>query len=236
MKHQGKWRRIPVRRYLPVIPALLALVTSPASSGAEAPAFANKDQKMLYHWGTALADELANVGARDPEELRWIYRGMSDRVAGKSPPFTAEELTGLTNYLLDRIEKNGVAEQAQSVVFLREKAREPNAVVTKSGLIYREIVKGKGAQAARNSKVKVAYVGRLRNGWVFDSSRQRGGPLETPLTGVIACWQEAIPMMKVGGKASITCPPGLAYADAGTNTIPPGSALVFEVELLAAGK
>ncbi len=176
------------------------------------------------------------MGARSPEELEWIFRGMRDRVAGKSPPFTAEELTGLTNYLLGRIEKNGVSEQAQSVVFLREKAKEPNAVVTKSGLIYREIAKGKGAQAASNSTVKVAYVGKLRNGWVFDSSRQRGGPLKTPLSTVIACWQEAIPMMKVGGKAAITCPPGLAYGDGGTNTIPPGSALDFEVELLEVGK
>jgi FKBP-type peptidyl-prolyl cis-trans isomerase FkpA len=236
MKLQGKLRRIPVHRYLLVVPVLLAVVIAPVSSRAEPPAFSNSEQKMLYHWGTALADELANVGARDPKELEWIFRGMRDRVAGKSPPFTAEELTALTDYLLGRIKKNGVAEQAQSVVFLRERAKEPNAVVTRSGLVYRDIVKGKGAQATSDSKVKVAYVGRLRNGWVFDSSRQRGSPLEIPLSGVIGCWREAIPMMKVGGKAELTCPPALAYGDDGTNTIPPGSALVFEVELLGAGK
>ncbi len=236
MKHQGNWRRIPVRHCLPTVALLLAVMISPAISRAEPPAFKTSEQRMLYHWGTALADELANVGARDPQELEWIFRGMRDRVAGKSPPFTGEELTALTNYLLGRIQKNGVAEEAQSVVFLREKAKEPNAVVTKSGLVYREIAKGKGKQAASNSKVKVAYVGRLRNGWVFDSSRQRGGPLETPLNSVIDCWKEAIPMMKAGGKAAITCPPKMAYGDGGTNTIPPGSALAFEVELLEVGK
>lgn len=208
----------------------------PAWGTEEPPPFKTTEQKMLYQWGAAIADELANVGARKPEELEWIFRGMRDRVAGRSPPFTAEELTTMTNYLLKRIEKNGVAEEAQSVMYVKEKAREPNAVVTRSGLVYRETVRGKGAQATSGAKVKVAYAGRLRNGWVFDSSRQRGAPLEMPLTGVIPCWREAIPMMKVGGKATITCPPELAYGDGGTNNIPPGSALTFDVELLGVSK
>jgi FKBP-type peptidyl-prolyl cis-trans isomerase len=176
------------------------------------------------------------VGATDPKELEWIFRGMGDRVAGKSPAFTADELSRLTTYLLGRIQKNGVAEQAHSLAYAREKAKEPNAAVTKSGLVYREIAKGNGAQPARNSTVKVEYVGKLRNGWVFDSSRQRGAPIETPLTAVIGCWQEAIPMMKVGGKAAITCPPDLAYGDGGTHNIPPGSALTFDLELLDVAK
>ncbi|MBL8201151.1 MAG: FKBP-type peptidyl-prolyl cis-trans isomerase [Chromatiales bacterium] len=229
-------RLTPVRRCLPFVGILLATMIVPLRSLAEPPEFKTADQRMLYHWGTSIADELANVGASDPRELEWIFRGMSDRVAGKSPPFTAAELSNLTNYLLDRIQKNGVAEQARSVAYVTGKAKEPNAVVTRSGLVYREIAKGKGAQASKTSTVKVAYVGRLRNGWVFDSSRQRGAPLDTALSAVIPCWQEAIPMMKVGGKASITCPPALAYGDGGTHNIPPGSALTFEVDLLGVGK
>lgn len=227
-----------IRRGWPALVAVVAVAFLPGGGHAQEgpsgpPAFKTKDQKMLYHWGTAIADELANVGARDPAELEWIFRGMRDRVAGKSPPFTTEELNAMTNYLLNRIEKNGVAEAAQAVVYVRDKGREPGAVVTKSGLVYRPLAQGKGAQPGAGAKVKVAYEGRLRNGWVFDSSRQRGGPLETSLQNVIPCWKEAIPLMRVGGKASITCPPGLAYGDNGTNNIPPGSALTFQVELLA---
>jgi len=236
MRLRKAWRWLPAHSRVLITLAVLVAVIQPATSRGELPASSTSDQKMLYHWGTAIADELANVGAKDPAELEWIFRGMKDRVAGKSPPFAADELSRLTEYLLARMEKNGVAEKAQAVVYAREKAKAPNAVVTKSGLVYREIAKGSGAGPTKESKVTVEYVGRLRNGWVFDSSRQRGAPLETPLTGVIACWQEAIPMMKAGGKAEITCPPGLAYGDGGTYNIPPGSALTFEVQLLKVAK
>ena len=220
---------------LAALAAVLVSTVGPASS-AEQPAPATNDQKMLYQWGAAIADELANVGANDPEELRWIFRGMSDRVYGRSPAYTSEDLTRLTNYLLARIEKNGVAEEARSVAYLKEKAKEPKAIVTKSGLVYREILAGKGARPAKDATVTVAYAGKLRNGWVFDSSRQRGSPLQMSLKSVIGCWQEAIPMMKVGGKSVITCPPGLAYGANGTNNIPPGAALTFDVELLDVAK
>ncbi|MEO8444096.1 MAG: FKBP-type peptidyl-prolyl cis-trans isomerase [Gammaproteobacteria bacterium] len=208
----------------------------PTNSPAGPTEISTSEQQLLYQWGAGIADEMANVGATDPKELEWVFRGVRDRVAGKSRPFSAEEQSQLTKYLLDRIQKNGVAEQAQSVVYLSAKAREPNAVVSGTGIVYRETLAGDGAQPAAESTVKVEYVGKLRNGWVFDSSRQRGTPLETSLTGVIKCWQEAIPMMKVGGKATVTCPPSLAYGDGGTYNIPPGSALTFDVELLEVRK
>jgi FKBP-type peptidyl-prolyl cis-trans isomerase FkpA len=68
---------------------------------------------------------------------------------------------------------------------------------------------------------------------VFDSSVQRGQPATLPLTGVIKCWSEAIPTMKVGGKAKLVCPAEVAYGDRGMPpVIKPGATLVFEVELL----
>lgn len=204
----------------------------PATGLAAGPDFRTDQQKLDYQWGTAIADELANVGATDPAELEWIFRGMRDRVAGKSPPFSQEEGTRLTSYLLERIRQNGVAEQARAATYLAAKAKEPGVVVSASGLVYREVRAGKGASPKKDSSVKVEYTGRLRNGWVFDSSGQRGGPFQGPLTGVIPCWQEALTRMKTGGKAVITCPPALGYGDGGTYNIPPGSALTFEVELL----
>ena len=70
------------------------------------------------------------------------------------------------------------------------------------------------------------------NGTEFDSSYRRNEPAQFPLGGVIPCWTEGVQKMKVGGKARLVCPSGLAYGDAGRPSIPGGATLVFEVELL----
>jgi FKBP-type peptidyl-prolyl cis-trans isomerase len=81
--------------------------------------------------------------------------------------------------------------------------------------------------------VKVHYVGTLRDGTVFDSSRERGTPAQFPLNRVIPCWTEGVQKMKVGGKGRLTCPASIAYGDRGAPPkIKPGAALAFEVELL----
>ena len=83
------------------------------------------------------------------------------------------------------------------------------------------------------STVRVHYHGTLVDGTVFDSSKERGEPLEFPLRNVIKGWQEGVALMKVGGKATLVCPPDIAYGDSGSPpVIAPGATLVFEVELL----
>ena len=82
--------------------------------------------------------------------------------------------------------------------------------------------------------MRVHYHGTLADGKVFDSSVQRGQPAEFPLNRVIPCWTEGVAMMKVGGKAKLTCPPQIAYGARGAGgVIPPNATLTFEVELLA---
>ncbi len=80
--------------------------------------------------------------------------------------------------------------------------------------------------------VEVHYHGTLEDGTVFDSSVERGRPAKFPLTRVIRCWTLGIPQMKVGGKATLTCPPELAYGERSTGRIPANATLIFEVELL----
>ena len=82
---------------------------------------------------------------------------------------------------------------------------------------------------------QVHYTGTLSDGTVFDSSFSRGEPTEFKLSSVIPGWQEGLQMMKVGGKARLTIPPGLAYGDKQMNTIPPNSELTFEVEGVGVG-
>jgi FKBP-type peptidyl-prolyl cis-trans isomerase FkpA len=113
-------------------------------------------------------------------------------------------------------------------------AKEAGAVVTASGLVYRSLKDGSGAQpASANDTVKVHYRGTLPNGTEFDSSYKRNAPIDFPLNRVIPCWTEGVQRMKVGGKAKLTCPPGIAYgANGAGGVIPPNATLHFEVELL----
>jgi FKBP-type peptidyl-prolyl cis-trans isomerase FkpA len=113
-------------------------------------------------------------------------------------------------------------------------AKEAGAVVTASGLVYRSLKDGTGAQPASSSDtVKVHYRGTLPNGTEFDSSYKRNTPIDFPLNRVIPCWTEGVQRMKVGGKAKLTCPPAIAYgANGAGGVIPPNATLHFEVELL----
>lgn len=116
-------------------------------------------------------------------------------------------------------------------------AKEPGAVVTPSGLVFRTLTPGSGASPSASDTVKVHYRGTLGNGTEFDSSYKRGEPAQFPLSRVIPCWTEGVAMMKVGGKAKLTCPSSIAYGTRGAGgLIPPNATLNFEVELLAIGR
>jgi len=116
-------------------------------------------------------------------------------------------------------------------------AKEPGAVVTPSGLVYRSLQDGQGASPAATDVVKVHYRGTLPDGREFDSSYKSGKPASFPLDRVIKCWTEGVQRMKVGGKAKLTCPSTIAYGErgAGNGLIPPNATLFFEVELIDIG-
>lgn len=112
-------------------------------------------------------------------------------------------------------------------------AKEPGAVKTDSGLVFRSLVEGKGPRPTAAATVKVHYEGTFIDGTIFDSSKQRGQPIAFPLKRVIKCWTEGVQKIRVGGKAKLVCPPAIAYGPGGMpGAIPPNSTLVFEVELL----
>ena len=107
-------------------------------------------------------------------------------------------------------------------------------VTTASGLVYESLKEGAGASPAATDTVKVHYRGMFLDGKEFDSSYKRGEPTEFPLNRVIACWTEGVQRMKPGGKARLTCPPGIAYgANGAGGVIPPNATLNFEVELVS---
>lgn len=109
-------------------------------------------------------------------------------------------------------------------------------VTTASGLKYVDLVEGTGPTPQPGQLVSVDYTGTLENGTKFDSSFDKGKPMEFrfAVQPMIKGWDEGIKTMKVGGKRKLIVPPQLGYGVQGRPGIPPNSTLIFEVELLSA--
>ena len=161
--------------------------------------------------------------------------------------------TGKSENLLSETEKNEVmmrwqqemqakkqaqmAEQAKAakkdgMAFLAQNRNNPGVFETPSGLQYQVIKGAEGRKPAATDTVHVHYHGTLLNGQVFDSSVQRGEPISFALNQVIAGWTEGVQLMSIGSKYKFFIPADLAYGDQAVGTIPAGSTLIFEVELL----
>ncbi len=218
-----------------VLRSILALVLGAALA---APALAQElktdEQKTLYALGLILSQNLAsfNLGAAD---LDAVKAGITDGVLKKDPKIPLSEwgprIQGLQ---ASRLAVVAAAERKSGEAFLAKAAAEKGATKTASGLIITTLTAGTGPAPQVSDTVKVHYQGTLADGTVFDSSVQRGEPITLPLAGgIIKCWSEGVPLMKVGGKSRLVCPPDLAYGDQGRPPrIKPGATLVFEIEVL----
>ena len=93
---------------------------------------------------------------------------------------------------------------------------------------------GTGPSVKSGDTVVIHYLGTLTNGKKFDSSYDRGQPIETQIGvgSVIKGWDIGVVGMKVGGKRKLTIPPDLGYGAQAAGDIPPNSTLIFEVELV----
>ncbi|HRT73270.1 MAG TPA: FKBP-type peptidyl-prolyl cis-trans isomerase, partial [Bacteroidales bacterium] len=116
--------------------------------------------------------------------------------------------------------------------FLEANKNNPGVYQTQSGLQYKVIKMGEGPKPTNTDKVKVHYEGKLINGKVFDSSYERGEPIEFELNQVIPGWAEGLTLMPVGSIFELYIPSDLAYGDRPIGEIPAGSTLIFKVELL----
>ncbi|RME63337.1 MAG: FKBP-type peptidyl-prolyl cis-trans isomerase [Alphaproteobacteria bacterium] len=123
-------------------------------------------------------------------------------------------------------------EAVEGKIFLKRNAQRAGVVTLPSGLQYEIIEAGDGPRPGPEDEVLVHYRGRLRDGTVFDSSYERHRPSSFSVSGVIAGWREALPLMREGAHWRLFIPPALAYGSEGTRDIPPDAVLVFDVELL----
>lgn len=126
-----------------------------------------------------------------------------------------------------------------SIQVLQAQAQTPAPQVQNllSGVKIVHTVVGTGASPIATDKVRVHYRGTLPSGVEFDSSYTEGKPVVFPLNKVIRCWTQALQHIKVGGKATLSCPAELAYGAKGAgDDIPPNTPLTFDVELLGIEK
>jgi FKBP-type peptidyl-prolyl cis-trans isomerase len=165
------------------------------------------------------------------------------RVGDKAKAFKGDQAH--FDSLLKQVDARGAAERDARAVKERAQidavladltAKHPGKLVTSaSGLKYVVTQEGSGEKPARGKAVKAHYTGRLLDGRVFDSSVQRGEPIEFPVGAgaVIKGWDEALSDMKKGEKRVLIIPPNLAYGERGAGgVIPPNATLVFEVEMV----
>jgi FKBP-type peptidyl-prolyl cis-trans isomerase FkpA/FKBP-type peptidyl-prolyl cis-trans isomerase FklB len=220
---------------LVLLVAAVALFSGSAPRAEEgAQALGTEQQNVLYALGVAFGYQLKQF-ALSPAELEVMSQGLRDAALErplKADPFELQaELNALgEERRVVRMEQ----ERKASLVFVASAAREEGAVQTESGLVIRELVAGTGASPQPTSVVRVHYHGTLRDGMVFDSTIPKGTPATFHLNGVIACWEEGLQRMKVGGRSRLVCPASIAYGEGGLPPmmIPPAAALTFEMELI----
>lgn len=200
------------------------------------PSFDSIEAQASYGIGLQVGQQLNESGLEglQPEAL---LAGLRDAMEGNAPAVPVEAVHRALREIHERADavrreqQKGLAEAGQK--FLEENAKNDDVTVTESGLQFKVLEKGEGTIPARQDQVRVHYTGRLVDGTVFDSSVERGQPAEFPVNGVIPGWIEALTMMSVGSKWQLYIPHNLAYGERGAGaSIPPYSALVFDVELL----
>ena len=226
--------------------ALLSVMgcQEPAKQEEKAVVLDTEIQKQAYGLGASIGmymernlEEHNKMGLTLDKSL--IIRGFTDSMDGKSL-IEKEDIQALLMNL-DQAMKAKQQEQAsvsaeaslaEGQKFLDENAKKDGVKVTDSGIQYEVLTAAEGDKPAATDTVKVHYKGTFLNGETFDSSYDRGEPIEFPLNGVIPGWTEGVQLMSVGSKFKFTIPSDLAYGPNGSRSIPGNSVLEFEVELL----
>ena len=217
-----------------ILPVLLA-----SASLLNASELKTDKDKLSYIFGVQVGKGLRAEGVE--LEMDAFTAGIQDMLAGNEPQIgqaTAEKLVSAYQEKKQlEIAEISAKKQNESSTFLANNAKNDGFVVTASGLQYKIVEKGEGKSPTSEDKVIAHYTGKLLDGTVFDSSHDRGEPATFPVSGVIKGWQEALPMMKEGGKWQIVVPANLAYGDRGVgNLIGPNETLIFDIELVSISK
>ena len=213
--------------------ATLTLVC-PLFGQEKSPPLKDQKDKFSYSIGVNIGSNLSKQNI--PVNPDAITAGIKDAIAGK-PQLTPDQIKEvMATFEKDMEQKQKAAGEknaSEGTKFLEENKKKDGVKTTGSGLQYKALKQGTGAQPKESDTVTVNYRGTLINGTEFDSSYKRGQAATFPLSGVIKGWTEGLQLMKVGSKYQLFVPPNLGYGDRAVGPdISPNSTLIFEVELL----
>ena len=217
-----------------------ALSLSVVMFGAMAAKPTSDMDKFSYVVGLNLGTNFASQGvAVNPNML---LQGLQDGLAGNTPLLTSQQQEQImTSYLQKQLAVVKQKQQQESSMnsvagqkFLKANASNDGVVTLADGLQYQILTEGNGDKPSADDTVVVNYEGKLIDGTVFDSSYKRGKPATFAVNQVIPGWTEVLQLMPVGSTWMVYIPANLAYGSTGIpNVIPPGSVLIFKVELIS---
>lgn len=229
---------------LSLLAGLVMVVSSCAQAEAESTTTVETDEQKVsysigYNYVLDLQQQINGLFELDGDAFA---KGALDALNANEQVVTNEEFQQIVMALQQAQMEKAQAEaaelsaaaRAEGEAFMAENGEKEGVTTTESGLQYEVMVRGDSEERpTAESTVSVHYHGTLIDGTVFDSSVERGEPIDFPLNGVISGWTEGVQYMAVGDKFRFTIPADLAYGDRQASPkIPPGSTLIFEVELL----
>ncbi len=226
--------------------SIAALMVSAVISGQVFAEEKALDEKAAsYAVGALMGGQMKDLVDAHKEVITYdnarILDGLKDALEGKVDVRKDENVqktleaieTKLVSASKAKAEAIAKSAQEEGDKYRADFAKGKDVKTTKSGLLYKIENAGKGEAIKATDTVKVHYTGKLPNGKVFDSSVERGQPVEFQLNQVIPGWTEGLQLVKKGGKIQLVIPPALGYGKQGAGaSIPPNSTLIFDVEVL----
>lgn len=194
------------------------------------------EQKVSYGFGLQFGDQLRK-NSFDGLELDAVMAGIQHWYNDQQAVMSDADLNPSYQVIQQKQQAKaaelGAKRSQLAEQFMIANAEREEVTTTESGLQYEVLEAGSGPSPSGQSTVVTHYHGTLVDGTVFDSSIERGQPAEFGVNQVIPGWTEALQLMSVGDKWRIACPPHLAYGEQGAgDSIPPNTALVFEIHLI----
>ena len=195
-------------------------------------------QRNSYMVGMDVAKSLEPI--KNEIDVATLSQAITAVFNGKPTKLTAAEAEKIRNEFSQALQQKMAAKAAETAqknlkegeAFLAANKAKPGVRTTPSGLQYQVLREGSGPKPQPTDKVRVNYKGTLLDGTVFDSSYDRGEPVEFALNQVIPGWTEGVQLMPVNSKYKFWVPANLAYGPNGQPPIGANATLVFEVELL----
>jgi FKBP-type peptidyl-prolyl cis-trans isomerase FklB len=221
-----------MKRFIIIVSA--SLLALPLFGQEKSPQLKDQKDKVSYSIGMNIGLNLSRQKVDINPDV--LVAGIKDAIAGK-PQLTQDQVKDvMAQFEKDMEQKQkaaGEKNKADGTKFLEENKKKEGVKTTASGLEYKVVKEGTGAQPKATDMVTVNYRGTLIDGTEFDSSYKRGQPATFPLNGVIKGWTEGLQLMKAGSKYQFFVPSSLAYGERAVGPdIAPNATLIFEVELL----